>query len=51
MPPRKSVYIGLWIIAAIFGLAFPMTGIAIIVMVLTDQIILRLAPPLRRAFA
>ncbi|KQY12279.1 PepSY-associated TM helix domain-containing protein [Rhizobium sp. Root482] len=51
MPPRKSVYIGLWTIAAIFGLAFPMSGIAILVMVLVDQVVLRLAPPLRRAFA
>lgn len=48
MPPRRSVYIGLWIIAAAFGLAFPMTGIAIVAMVLIDQAILRLVPPLRR---
>lgn len=51
MPPRKSVYIGLWIIAAVFGLAFPMTGIAISGMILVDQVILRLVPPLRRAFS
>ncbi|CAN7689689.1 PepSY-associated TM helix domain-containing protein [Rhizobium sp. LjRoot254] len=50
-PPRKSVYIGLWAIAAVFGLAFPMTGIAIVVMVLLDQTILRLIPPLRRIFS
>jgi len=48
MPPRKSVYIGLWTIAIAFGLAFPMTGIAIVVMVLVDQIVLRFIPPLRR---
>jgi uncharacterized iron-regulated membrane protein len=51
MPPRKSVYIGLWIIAVVFGLAFPMSGIAIVVMVLFDQTVLRIVPPLRRAFA
>ena len=51
MPPRKSVYIGLWIMAGVFGLAFPMTGIAIVVMVLIDQAILRFVPPLRRVFA
>ena len=45
-PPRKSVYLGLWIIAAVFGAAFPMTGIAVIVMVLVDQIALRFIPAL-----
>ncbi len=47
-PPRKSVYIGLWIIALVFGAAFPMTGIAVVIMVLIDQIILRLVPRLAR---
>jgi uncharacterized iron-regulated membrane protein len=47
MPPRKSVYIGLWVIAAIFGIVFPMTGIAVVAMVLFDQIALRLIPALR----
>jgi uncharacterized iron-regulated membrane protein len=51
MPPKRSVYIGLWAIAVAFGLAFPITGIAIIVMILIDQTILRLVPPLRRAFS
>ena len=51
MPPRRSVYIGLWAIAVVFGLAFPMTGIAIIVMIVLDQTILRLLPPLRRIFS
>jgi uncharacterized iron-regulated membrane protein len=50
-PPRRRVYIGLWAIAAVFGLAFPMTGIAIIVMVLLDQTILRFIPPFRRIFS
>lgn len=51
MPPSKSVYIGLWAIAVVFGLAFPLTGLAIIVMILTDQLVLRFVPPLRRVFA
>ncbi|SCB61722.1 Uncharacterized iron-regulated membrane protein [Rhizobium aethiopicum] len=51
MPPKKSVYLGLWAIALIFGIAFPMTGIAIAVMILIDHIVLRLVPPLRRAFS
>ena len=51
MPPKRSVYVGLWIIAALFGAAFPLTGAAIVVMVLLDQIVLRLVPPLRRAFS
>lgn len=50
MPPRRSVYVGLWALAAAFGLAFPMTGIAIAIMILVDQAILRLVPPLRQAF-
>ncbi|UVC07794.1 PepSY domain-containing protein [Rhizobium sp. TH2] len=50
-PPRGGVYIGLWAIAAVFGLAFPMTGMAIIVMVLLDQTVLRFIPPLRRRFS
>jgi uncharacterized iron-regulated membrane protein len=50
-PPRRNVYIGLWAIAVVFGLAFPMTGIAIAVMVLLDQAVLRFIPPLRRIFS
>jgi uncharacterized iron-regulated membrane protein len=50
-PPRKSVYVGLWAVAIAFGLAFPMTGIAIVVMILIDQTLLRFLPPLRRLFS
>lgn len=49
MPPRKNVYFGLWIIVALFGLAFPMTGIAIAFMLLVDQVVLRFEPFVRRA--
>lgn len=47
MPPRKGVYVGLWVIAAIFGIVFPMTGIAVAAMVLFDQAVVRLVPALR----
>lgn len=50
MPARKNVYLGLWIIAGLFGLAFPMSGIAIVAMIAIDQSIIRLLPPLKRAF-
>jgi len=50
-PPSKTMYLGLWIIAAIFGLAFPMTGIAIVAMIAFDQIAVRFIPPFRKFFA
>ena len=50
-PPSKAVYLGLWIIAAVFGLAFPMTGIAIVAMIAFDQIAVRFIPPFRKFFA
>jgi len=51
MPPKRSVYIGLWVIAVIFGVAFPLTGLAILAMVVFDQLVIRFVPPLKRAFA
>jgi uncharacterized iron-regulated membrane protein len=51
MPPQRSVYIGLWMIAIVFGAAFPLTGLAIIAMLLIDQTVLRLVPALRRFFS
>ncbi|QND48205.1 PepSY domain-containing protein [Rhizobium lusitanum] len=51
MPPRKSVYIGLWLIVIAFGAAFPLTGLAIVIMLLFDQILLRFVPPFRRFFS
>lgn len=50
-PPRRSVYVGLWAIALVFALVFPLTGIAIATMILIDQAFIRTIPPLRRAFA
>ncbi|OWO95785.1 hypothetical protein B5E41_08140 [Rhizobium esperanzae] len=51
MPPRRSVYLGLWIIAAIFAVAFPMSGLAIVAMIAFDQVVVRFVPPLKRVFA
>ncbi len=45
------VYRGLWIVAIAVGLAFPITGLAIAVMVALDLLVIRTVPPLRRAFA
>ncbi|MDM9627942.1 PepSY domain-containing protein [Rhizobium sp. S152] len=50
-PPQRPIYIGLWSIALVFSLAFPLTGIAILAMVAIDQAIIRTIPPLRRAFS
>lgn len=50
MPPRRSIYAGLWLLALLFGLAFPLTGIAIIVMIVADQALM-LVPPLRRVLS
>lgn len=49
-PPRRSVYVGLWLIAGIFALAFPLTGIAIVTMIIIDLVVIKTIPPLRRAF-
>ena len=48
MPPQRSVYVGLWLMAIAFGLAFPLTGIAIVVMVIADQLLMRVATVRRR---
>lgn len=51
MPQQKSVYIGLWLIAVVFGLAFPLTGAAVLAMLLLDQTLIRFTPPLKRFFS
>ncbi|UWU31796.1 PepSY domain-containing protein (plasmid) [Rhizobium sp. WSM1274] len=51
MPPQRSVYLGLWVIAAAFAIAFPLSGLAILLMVSFDQLVVRFVPPLKRAFA
>jgi uncharacterized iron-regulated membrane protein len=51
MPPQRSVYIGLWLIAIAFGAAFPLTGLAVVAMLLADQTVIRFVPPLKRFFS
>ncbi|WP_454855978.1 PepSY-associated TM helix domain-containing protein [Rhizobium binxianense] len=51
MPQQRSIYFGLWIIALVFALAFPMSGLAILLMIAFDQAVVRLVPPLKRVFA
>lgn len=51
LPAQRSVYLGLWIIAGLFAIAFPMSGLAILLMIAVDQVLVRFVPPLKRAFA
>ncbi|WP_282606629.1 PepSY domain-containing protein [Pelagibius sp. Alg239-R121] len=50
-PQDKRVYVGLWIIAILFGIAFPISGAAIATMLVLDFCLIRWVPPLRRAFS
>jgi uncharacterized iron-regulated membrane protein len=50
-PREKRIYLGLWAIAAVFGVVFPLTGITILAMILLDQLVIRFVPPLRRIFS
>ncbi|WFR99166.1 PepSY-associated TM helix domain-containing protein [Rhizobium tumorigenes] len=50
MPQEKSVYLGLWLIAIVFGVLFPLTGLAIVAMVVIDQVVIRFIPALSRVF-
>ena len=50
-PADTRVYRGLWIAAAALGLVFPITGLAILLMLAGDLLVIRTVPPLRRAFA
>ncbi|EJC82760.1 putative iron-regulated membrane protein [Rhizobium leguminosarum bv. trifolii WSM2297] len=51
MPPKRSVYYGLWVITGIFAIAFPMSGLAIVAMIAFDQIVVRSVPVLKRVLA
>ncbi len=51
MPENKSVYLSLWLIAIVFGVAFPLTGLAIVAMIVVDQLVIRFIPPLSRVFS
>ncbi len=50
-PAEARVYRALWIATAALGVAFPMTGAAILLMLAVDLLVIRTVPPLRRAFA
>ena len=50
-PRERRIYIGLWAIAVVFGVLFPLTGITILAMILLDQTVIRFVPPLRRVFS
>ncbi|HEV7250635.1 MAG TPA: PepSY domain-containing protein [Shinella sp.] len=50
-PRERRIYLGLWAIAAVFGVLFPLTGITILAMILLDQFVIRFVPPLRRIFS
>ncbi|GEO42659.1 sulfite reductase [Skermanella aerolata] len=42
-PRGRAAYIALWVVAAIFGIAFPITGLAILAMLLIDAAIMAIA--------
>ncbi|MDX3928772.1 MAG: PepSY domain-containing protein [Shinella sp.] len=50
-PREKAIYAGLWLIAVVFGIAFPLTGLAIVAMIVLDLTVIRFVPPLRRVFS
>ena len=49
-PAETRAYRALWVAAAAVGLAFPMTGLAVVAMLALDLLVIRTVPPLRRAF-
>ncbi len=51
LPSDRRVYRALWIAAAVLGVAFPVTGVAIVAMLAVDLLLIRTIPSLRRAFA
>ena len=50
-PSDRRVYLALWVVAIAFGVAFPISGVAIVTMLALDLLVIRTIPPLRRAFA
>jgi uncharacterized iron-regulated membrane protein len=50
-PSDKRVYTGLWLAALAVGVLFPVTGLAILLMLAVDWLVIRWIPPLRRAFS
>lgn len=50
-PSDRRVYTGLWLAALGVGVLFPVTGLAILLMLAVDWLVIRTIPPLRRAFS
>jgi uncharacterized iron-regulated membrane protein len=50
-PTDKRVYRILWLIAIVFGVLFPVSGIAILAMIAVDLLVIRTVPALRRVFS
>ncbi len=51
MPSQKSVFATLTLVILGFGVLFPLTGFAILAMLVLDQLILRIPSPLKRVFS
>ncbi|EJN00598.1 PepSY domain-containing protein [Phyllobacterium sp. YR531] len=51
MPSQTSVFITLTLVILGFGIAFPLTGFAILAMLVIDQLITRIPSPLKRVFS
>lgn len=50
MPLQKSVFAVFTLVILAFGIAFPLTGFAILAMLVLDQLITRIPSPLQRVF-
>lgn len=50
MPQDRRIYVVLWTIAVVFGALFPITGLAILIMIALDLALIRTVPALRAAF-
>ncbi|MHC1547058.1 PepSY-associated TM helix domain-containing protein [Phyllobacterium sp. K27] len=51
MPSQTSIFITLTMVILGFGIAFPLTGFAILAMLVIDQLITRIPSPLKRVFS
>ncbi|MBB3235563.1 PepSY-associated TM helix domain-containing protein [Phyllobacterium endophyticum] len=51
MPQQQSVFACLTLIILAFGIVFPLTGFAILAMLVLDQLITRIPSPLQRVFS
>ncbi|RCW80987.1 PepSY-associated TM helix domain-containing protein [Phyllobacterium bourgognense] len=51
MPQQKSVFVVFTLVILVFGIAFPLSGFAILGMLILDQLITRIPSPLQRVFS